>query len=97
MPLGRPDWRRFVRPDWERFVHPAGHETMRKKFALWDRAFEHPSARRLRAEQELQERDEQLALERKFAAIYRSAKRASALGRPSARRASARPISRGSG
>ncbi len=66
---GRPDWRRFVRPDWERYVHPAGHEAMRKQFALWDRAFEHPSARRLRAEQELQEHAEQIALERKLAAI----------------------------
>lgn len=66
---GRPDWRRFVRPDWERYVHPAGHAAMRKQFALWDRAFETPRMRRQRAEQELQERAEQIALERKLAAI----------------------------
>ncbi len=55
---GRPDWRRFVRPDWERFVHPAGHEAMRKEFALWDRAFEHPSARRLREQRDAEHRAE---------------------------------------
>ncbi len=65
---GRPDWRRFVRPDWERFVHPAGHEAMRKQFALWDRAFEHPSARRMREQRAAEERAEQVALERKLAA-----------------------------
>jgi hypothetical protein len=42
----RPDWRRLMRPDWERYVHPAGHEAMRKDFALRDRAFETPMARR---------------------------------------------------
>ena len=93
---GRPDWRRFVRPDWERFVHPAGHEAMRQQFALWDRAFEPPSARRMRAEQALQERAGQIALERKFARLDKSAKRASAHGRPNARRASASLIWRGS-
>jgi hypothetical protein len=55
---GRPDWRRFVRPDWERYVHPAGHEGMRKDFALWDRAFETPFARRLRLEREERDREE---------------------------------------
>lgn len=55
----RPDWRRFVRPDWERHVNPAGHEAMRKDFALRDRAFETPLARRWREEQEAREREEQ--------------------------------------
>ena len=61
---GRPDWRRLVRPDWERFVHPAGHEAMRKQFALWDRAFEHPSARRMRREQERLDAEHRAEIER---------------------------------
>jgi hypothetical protein len=59
----RPDWRRWLHPDWERFVHPAQREAMRKDFALRDRAFETPMARRWREEQEQREREEQERLE----------------------------------
>ena len=65
---GRPDWRRFVRPDWERYVHPAGHAAMRKEFALLDRAFETPLAKRLREENETREREELERLEAKHQA-----------------------------
>jgi hypothetical protein len=51
-----PDWRRWLHPDWERFVHPAQRAAMRKDFALRDRAFETPLARRWREEREEQER-----------------------------------------
>jgi hypothetical protein len=51
----RPDWRRFVRHDWERFVHPAQHAAMREDFAIRDRAFETPLARRLRKQNEARE------------------------------------------
>jgi Bacterial CdiA-CT RNAse A domain len=44
-------------------VHPAGHEAMRKQFALWERAFETPLERRLRKEQEERVREEQEASE----------------------------------
>ena len=59
----RPDWRRWLHPDWERFVHPAQRAAMRKDFALRDRAFETPMARRWREEQEQREREEQERLE----------------------------------
>lgn len=55
----RPDWRRWLRPDWERHVNPAEGEAMRKDFALRDRAFETPMARRWREENEAREREEQ--------------------------------------
>jgi len=58
-----PDWRRWLHPDWERFVHPAQRAAMRKDFALRDRAFETPMARRWREEQEAREREEQERLE----------------------------------
>ena len=61
--FGRPDWRRWLRPDWERRVNPAEREAMRKDFALRDRAFETPMARRRREENEAREREEQAALE----------------------------------
>src|SRR5947209_20101030 len=61
----RPDWRRWLRPDWECHVNPAQHAAMREDFALRDRAFEPPLARRWRKEQEERAREEQDALEAK--------------------------------
>ena len=61
--FGRPDWRRWLRPDWERRVNPAEREAMRKDFALRDRAFETPMARRWREQNEAREWEEQERLE----------------------------------
>jgi hypothetical protein len=48
----RPDWRRWLHPDWERRVPPAQRAAMREDFAVRDRAFETPRARRLREQTE---------------------------------------------
>lgn len=62
----RPDFERFLRPDWERYVHPAGRERRLRQIAEYKAAFEPPSTRRLREQNEAREREEQAALERKL-------------------------------
>jgi hypothetical protein len=59
----RPDWRRWLHPDWERRAPPAQRAAMREDFAIRDRAFETPRARRLREQTEAREREQQEALE----------------------------------
>ena len=59
----RPDWRRWLHPDWERRVPPGERAAMREDFAIRDRAFETPRARRLREQTEAREREEQEAIE----------------------------------